>query len=284
MTRLVPYLAGLVEGIRVNDRLGHAVIDKGDRLGLDVRQEVALAPRVPRRPGPVLSLASLAVIAATAVLATVIPLASPLLLAAPLALPTPVLVVAAGLLVAAAATVVIVAVVSGPPPGGPVRLPILVPAVPACGGPLALARAPAGAFPFGFPLWLVVGLAGVVLVGLGGVILLGRLPGRQHRFAEGQVVAGDVARHLVEGPAESHLRRKPVRRGIPVIDDSVELVRPQPGLADPPIDVRDDGLFRAELDEYPRPFDRREAVPRRTRCPWAPSGDPPRRRGRRRRA
>ena len=90
--------------------------------------------------------------------------------------------------------------------------------------------------------------------------LLGRLPGRQHRLAEGQVVAGDVARHLVEGSAEAHLRRKPVRSGIPVVDDGVELVGAQPGLADPPIDARDDGLFSAELDEDPRPFDRREAV------------------------
>ena len=211
-----------------------------------------------------LSLAPLPVIAAAAVIAAVAPLASPLLLAAPLALPTPVLVVAAGLLVAAATTVVVVpvvfdpAVVFGTSPVGPV-LPVLVPAVPAEGGPLAFAGTPTGAFPLGLSFRLVVGLASVVFVGRG-VGLLGRLPGRQHRLAEGQVVAGDLSRHLVEGSAEAHLRRKPVRRGIPVVDDGVELVRPQPGFADPPIDVRDDGLFGAELDEDPRPFDRREAV------------------------
>ena len=41
VTRLVPHLAGLVEGVSVDDRLRHAVVDVGDDLGLDVRQQVS---------------------------------------------------------------------------------------------------------------------------------------------------------------------------------------------------------------------------------------------------
>ena len=41
VTRLVPHLAGLIEGVGIDDRLGHAVVDIGDDLGLDVRQQVS---------------------------------------------------------------------------------------------------------------------------------------------------------------------------------------------------------------------------------------------------